>query len=555
MPGAEVSGRESSGPLGIDLDELVRLLVKGRRTRREFIREALAAGLSMSAVGGILAACAPGQSSGTVVGSPKPGGILKIAMSGDPNGLDPAIAGIGYSHLIIEQVFSTLMSLDVDDNPKPDLATNFTVSPDGLTYTFTLRSGVLFHDGQPLTADDVKFTFDRLRDPKTGYPFVDKVQTIDHIDVVDPLAVKFVLSKVTAPFLVNLAFPGSAIVPKAEVLKNGYLNAMPIGSGPFKFVSYQPGTLLTLTRNPQYYQQNRPYLNGLEYHIIQDQTARTDALIGGIVDFSSDVAPKDWQQVTATSGLVGRTNVGGHWHWIMLNNTKKPFDDKRVRLAVAYAIDRKAIVDAIFFGQADPILGGVIPNFSWAYSASSNIFPAKADPAKARQLLSDAGFPNGFRAPLVLDASIPPFSDQGPLLQAQLRAAGITTDLTLVPDPKYCNDVFVDHNYTISNQAWLSPLADPDDFITPNYQCGNPNNAQLYCSNQMDALINSARGTLDQNARKGFYAQIEDLANADMPFVPTLNARILMAHKSSLQGFSLPRSGFLKTIRDAWLSS
>jgi peptide/nickel transport system substrate-binding protein len=546
----------SQGALGssAQVERLIQQVATRQIGRREFIRKALVLGVSLSGASLILEACglspaspvspasngpsgltSAAPASAAAVASPKAGGTLRVAMSGDPNGLDPALAGIGYSHLIIEQVYSTLLSLDKDDNPQPDLATAYELSPDGLTYTFHLRPNVTFHNGNALTAEDVKFTFDRLRNPKTGYPFIDKVQTIDHIDVVDPATVRIVLSVPTAPFLVSLAFPGSAIVPKSEVTARGDLSAAPVGSGPFKFVSYQPGTLLTLTRNPTYYEPGQPYLDGLEYHIIQDGTERTNALLGGIVDFSSDVDPKDWQQVSTAPNLAGESISGGHWHWIMLNNTVKPFDNPIVRQAIAYAIDRKAIVDSIFFGQADPIIGGVIPAWSWAYDAAADIFPATADPAKARDLLSQAGFPNGFHAPIVLDASIPPFSSQGPLLQAQLQAAGITTSLTLVPDPKYCNDVFVDHNFTISNQAWLSPLADPDDFITPNYQTNNPNNAQQYSSKKMDGLILEAKSALDQVQRKALYADIEDLANHDVPFVPTLNAHILMARVRGLQ--------------------
>jgi len=149
------------------------------------------------------------------------GGVLKVAFSADPAGFDPALGPSGMSHVVIEQVYSTLMSLDPDAMPYPDLATGYEVSDDGLTYTFKLREGVTFHNGDPLTAEDVKYTFDRLRAEDSGYSYKSQVDTIASVNVIDPLTVQFTLTTPTGPFLTCMAFPGSSIVPK-NLLEAGH---------------------------------------------------------------------------------------------------------------------------------------------------------------------------------------------------------------------------------------------------------------------------------------------------------------------------------------------
>jgi peptide/nickel transport system substrate-binding protein len=186
------------------------------------------------------------------------GGTLIAAFSADPAGFDPVRGPSGMSHVVIEQVYSTLMLLDPDASPIPGVAESYEMSEDGVTYTFKLRDGVTFHNGDPLTAVDVKFSFDRLREPDSGYSYGSQVETIEAVEVVDRLTVRFRLTERTGPFLIYMAFPGSSIVPKKLVESGHDLNAQPIGSGPFKFVSYQPRSAIKFERNPDYYEEGKP---------------------------------------------------------------------------------------------------------------------------------------------------------------------------------------------------------------------------------------------------------------------------------------------------------
>ena len=334
------------------------------------------------------------------------------------------------SHVVIEQIYATLMNLDPDAKPYPDIAESYEISPDGLQYTFHLRKNVTFHNGDELTADDVKFSFDRLRAKHSGYSYGAQVETIDSIEAADKNTVRFKLRKRTGPFLIYMAFPGSSIVPKKLVESGHDLNAQPIGSGPFKFVNYEPRSVIRFERNPNYHEQGKPYFDAMEYRIISDITALTNAVLSGEVNFSNEIPPKDWAQVTSSPDLAGLTLEGSRYNWLLCNTTKPPLDNPKVRQAIACAIDREALVKGAFFGLATPILGGVIPSWNWGYS-DIQYFKPNGDPAKAKVLLAEAGHPNGFETSMTIASSFPAQMAMAPIIQANLAAAAKALSLKL----------------------------------------------------------------------------------------------------------------------------
>ncbi len=542
--GSTASGRRR------ELVKLVDSLQSGGMSRREFLQRCVALGVSMVAAQSLLGAF--GARPAVAAGAPRRGGILKAAFSADPAGFDPVRGPSGMSHVVIEQVYSTLMALDPDAKPYPELAESYKVADDGMTYTFNLRKGVKFHNGDELTADDVKFSFDRLRAPKSGYSYGAQVETIKSVDVVNRYTVRFQLTKRTGPFLIYMAFPGSSIVPRKLVQSGHDLNAKPVGTGPFKFVSYEPRNAIKFQRNPDYFEKGKPYFDAMEYRIISDITALTNALLSGVVNFSNEIPPKDFAKVKANPDLVGQTLEGSRYNWLLPNNSKKPFDNPKVRQAVSFALDRKALVEGSFFGLATPILHGVVPKWNWGYVETRFVLPT-GDPEKAKALLAEAGYPNGFETTMTLPSSFPNIMAMGPIIQANLAKAGIQAKLGTMEIPRYWDEVWSTSKFDITMMYWLSPLADPDDFVTNNYHCGMAINVQKYCSKEMDALLEQAKSAPTLEARKALYRKMQELSLQDMPIVPLVNGWLLIGHTKKLQNYRPMRTGFLKTLKDAWL--
>jgi peptide/nickel transport system substrate-binding protein len=541
------------------LSGLVDGLQTGTVSRRKFIQSAVLLGLSLASIEAIIAACGTGTSSGptAVTGPPKRGGILKAAFSADPAGFDPQRGPSGMSHVVIEQVYSTLMSLTPDAIPQPELAVSNEVSSDGLAYTFKLRQGVKFHNGRAFTADDVKFTFERMKDPATASPFKsqwDPIETIKKVEAVDPLTVRFTLTRRTGPFLVYMAFPGSSIVPMKLVQSGHDLNAKPIGSGPFKFVSYEPRNAIKFVRNDNYFETGKPYFDSMEYQLIGDITALTTAVLSGQVNFSNEIPPKDWNRVKANKSLVAQTLEGSRFNWLLPNNSHKPFDDVRVRQAVSYALNRASLVDGAFFGQATAITGGVIPKWNWGYAQDVQFAPDKGDIAKAKAKLAEAGYPNGFTTSMSIVSSFPQQMAMAPIIQANLEAAGIKAKISTMEVPRYWDEVWGTSNFDITTMYWLSPLADPDDFVTNNYASTAAVNVQKYKSTKMDDLLTQAKSAPSQDARKDLYKQMQQLSMDDMPIVPLVNGWLLIAYSNKLQNYKPMRTGFLKTLKDSWFA-
>jgi peptide/nickel transport system substrate-binding protein len=467
--------------------------------RRQFLKSG-AAGLA-------LAALSPSLILPAMAEEPTRGGTLKLGFSADPAGFDPARGPSGMSHVVIEQIYSTLMSLDPDAVPYPDLAEKYEQSADGLEYTFHLRKGVKFHDGLDLTAEDVKFTFDRLRAKDTGYSYGSQVETIKEVVVVDPHTVTFKLTQTTGPFLVYMAFPGSSIVPKKLVEGGHDLNAKPVGSGPFKFVSYEPRSMVKFTRNEGFYEAGKPYVDALEFHLIADITALTNAVISGNINFSNEIPPKDWQTVSATPGLVGLTLEGSRYYWLLMNNTVAPLDNRRCAQAIAHAIDRSAIVAGVLLRPGGAVQGRRHPRMELGLRRHRLFHAGGKIPEKAKALLAEAGHADGFATSITMASSFPAMVAMAPIIQANLAAIGIKAEIKTMEIPRYWDEVWGPSKFDMTSMYWVSPLADPDDFVTNNYACGMAINVQKSCSKAMDEALAKAKSAPTQEARKAAYAE------------------------------------------------
>jgi peptide/nickel transport system substrate-binding protein len=226
------------------------------------------------------------------------------------------------------------------------------------------------------------------------------------------------------------------------------------------------------------------------------------------------------------------------------------FSDIRVRKAIAcYGMDRKEIVKIAYKGAATP-WAGIIPPGTMDTVDVNHACPY--DPAKAKALLAEAGHPDGFETSMTIASSFPAQMAMAPIIQANLAAVGIKAKIGTMEIPRYWDEVWSTSNFDITSMYWLSPLADPDDFLTNNYKCGMAINVQKYCNNQMDDLLEQAKAAATEAERKELYKQVTQLSLDDMGQVPLVNGWLLIAHTNKLQNYKPMRTGFLKTLKDAW---
>lgn len=482
-------------------------------------------------------------------GTAKKGGVLKVGVQGDPVAIDPHSTSLTATNHIVEHIYGRLVTIDATLSPKPDLAESWDISADGLVYTFKLRQGVKFHNGQPLVAGDVKYSYERVLDPKTKSTSTAGLSSIDKIETPDDGTVKITLKKPNAAFLVGLWSPNYAIVKKEDVDKNGDLTKTANGTGPFKFKDYTPNTKLTLERNPNYYEAGKPYLDGIEFVPVPDDTARSTAIRTGTVDFVEYAPAKDIPQLKADKTLVitGDQNTNIRYLGFNLTQKDKPWANPKVRQAISLAMDRQAIVDAAFYGLAIPTLTVFPPGF-WA-TLDTKVPPQDLKAAKA--MLADAGFGSGFKATIKTWSSYPFLSNAALAVQDQLKQIGITVDVQ-----QEDNGTFIADNNAKNYDMLVSGTSgytDPHDIMLSNFGTGLASNNSGYSDPDFDKLVADGVATSKQEDRKKVYAQLQQKLLADNPWVMLYVGSQYEAMKSYVKGYTHIATGTNIALKDTWL--
>ena len=429
-----------------------------------------------------------------------------VGMSIEPPGLDPTIAApVAIGQVTWQNLYEGLVRIDRDGKIVPQLAKSWTISPDGLTYTFTLQSGVTFHDGEAFDASSAKFTLDRARGPASTNPQKQFYTVIDTIDAPDASALVLHLKQPAGNLLYWLGWPASVMVaPKAAEADK----TSPIGTGPFRFEQWLQGDRVELVRNPDYWDKTRPVaLDRVTFRFLGDAQAQVAALRAGNLDAVTELeAPElfaSFRNEPKFAAVAGNTElkvVAG------MNCAKKPFDDKRVRQALMMAVDRKALIDGASSGLGQPIGSHYTPNDP-GYVDLTGIHPY--DPAKARALLAEAGYPNGlsfsFKAPQMSYAT-----RSAEVLQAMFAEIGVT--MTIVPTEfpaKWIQDVFKNRDFDMTIVAHAEPL-DIAIYARPDYYFDYGNKA-------FDAAVQKAERATDAMQRDAFYGDAERILAEDVP--------------------------------------
>jgi len=479
---------------------------QGRVSRRTFLVWSAAMGVSAVSVSALAAcapttpAAAPDAGSGQAAATTQESATLRVAWE-IPVQLDPAFASSDSEISILNCVYDYLVDVDHRSNIQPRLARSWRVSEDELTYTFALQSGVTFHDGSPLTANDVVWTFDRLRDPELGLPTADLYANVASIEAVSDTEVAFTLTATNPFFLFDLSDNHAVVVPAESTDLGTTFN----GTGPFRVLEYSPENRLDLEANPDYFIDGKPGVGRLEMIFFGDQTAGVDALRGGQVDLIQRMPTPLFQTLQGEPGLQAVNVATNGFDLVRLRSDRAPGNDPRVIQAFKLATDRQAIFETVTLGLGAVGRDSPIGPLFAAYYDESMPIPAR-DPDAARALLVEAGYPDG----LALDLHVPDSGDRPDLavvLQEQWAEAGINVNVIVEPESVYYGDngwLEVDLGIT----GWGSRPT-PQFYLDVMLVTGAQWNESHFSDAEFDALAATAGSTLDENERIAAYQEIQ----------------------------------------------
>jgi peptide/nickel transport system substrate-binding protein len=500
------------------------------------------------------------------------GGTFRRIIGGSPITLDPALAIDVYGRTITNQIFDGLIQFDAKLKPIPALAEFWEGARDGRTWTFTLRQGVKFHNGREVTAQDVVYSFTRLLDSTKPLAIAGlfqhiqgarefregKTPSVQGLQVVDRYTFRMVLEEPLAPLLTVLGLANAAVVPQEEVTKpGGAFGDAPIGTGPFKFVRWQPNQEIVLAANDHYYA-GRPFLDTVVFKI---------AVGSKLEETFAEFLKGNLEEAVIPSGKEDEVRVNPQYRqyqyvrkptfsllYLGFNTQMKPFDDRRVRQAFNYAVNKEVIVRETARMGHVPAVGALPP---WLSGYDPDLRGYDYNPATARELLAAAGYPNGTGFPVVhLWSNQQAASTQAELAayQRYLAAIGVQVEIHFAPDWRAFRARLEQGILPMFRLLWVADIPDPDNVLFPLLHSASPTNRTFYRNPRVDQLLEQARQELDQAQRITLYREVERIALYDAPWIAQQHTVLEYLYQPYVQGVELSGLGSQEfPLRKIWL--
>jgi peptide/nickel transport system substrate-binding protein len=485
-------------------------------------------------------------------GKPDPNTLVMIIES-SPTNLDARVGIDAQSERIDNLIFDDLLSRGDNLNVAPGLAERWEI-PDPLTYVFHLHHGVKFHDGRPVTSRDVKWTFDSLLQGKIRSTKAAVYRFVDHIEAPDDYTVIFRLKQPFATLLWNLSDGAIGVVPYGS---GNEMAQHPIGSGPFKFVSAETDKEVVLERNDDYWG-TKAKLARVRFAVVPDATTQALELRKGSGDLAINASfpPDTVLTLRRDPSLTVESAAGTRLAYLGFNLRDPVLKDARVRQAIAYALDRRPMIEYLWRNQAQPARS-VLPPQSWAYSGDVQAYDQ--DPDKARRLLDAAGFPavNGVRFHITMKTS----TDENTrlmvaVMQQQLREVGIVLDIRSFEFATFFSDV-THGAFQMYGLRWIGGNEDPDIFEYAFHSAKFPPNGAnrgFYSNPRVDALIDQARRETDPKVRKPLYTEIQRILAEDVPSINLWYLDNILIHNKRVKNLQLNPAGNYDFLRTAELA-
>lgn len=485
----------------------------------------------------VLAACSAACSTGSRVDlGDESAGNLVAAIAGEPDQLDPHRTSAYFSFEVLENVFDTLVEPDENLQMRPALARSWDVSDDQLVWTFHLRDGVRWHDGTPLTADDVVYSYRRIIDEQLTN--VDKFSAVSGVTALDPMTVRITVRRPTPNLLTNLGgFKGMAIVQRANV-ESGQIATHPVGTGPFSFAGRRSGDSITLKANPHYWG-GPPPISGVTFRFISEPTTALSALQAGEVDWTDSVPPQRVAQLRDDDSLTLAVTPGNDYWYLALNEARAPWNDPRVRQAIAYGIDRDAISTATSYRTAATNQLAIPQGSPWFTDYRRYRYSVE----EARKLLAEAG-----AAPHDLDMLVtseyPETVTAAQIIADNLAPLGITVNIRTVDFATWLDEQNTGH-FDMLMMGWLGNI-DPDDFYYAQHHTNGTSNAQKFSDPEVDRLLDAGRTETDVAKRKDLYAKAATRIADEASYIYLYNPSVIQAWANNLSGYQVRRDGAVR---------
>ncbi|MED1949613.1 glutathione ABC transporter substrate-binding protein [Brevibacillus centrosporus] len=483
------------------------------------------------------------SSNGTDAKAPKEGGTLIVARKADATTLDPHfITNNPSANYILGKVYEGLVSRDKNMEYQPALATEWK-QLDDKTWEFKLRQGVTFHDGTPFNAEAVKKTFDRIFQKDLNSTKAAVFAMVKEVKATDEFTVQFILDYPYAPLLASLVGnDGSIMSPKAIEQYGKEMSKHPVGTGPFAFESWTPGQEMTLVKNGNYWG-NKAKVDKIVYKVVPEDTTRIAMVEAGEAHIADNLPSADLDRVQSSSSmnLVRANGLGVEW--IGFNTKKKPFDDVRVRQAIAHAIEKDAIIQGVYNSVGSSAVSALSPK---VIGYNPNLKDYDYDVSKAKALLAEAGFANGFKTSIITDDRKERIN-LAEVIQSQLKGIGIDLEIKVMEYGAYLQAAAKgEHEMEIG--GWGNATGDGDSVqysVFHSKSFGDAGNHTFYSNPEVDKLIEAARQEQDPAKRNEIYAKVQEIELNDAPMVPIRTIDYVAVTTKEVQGFWVDPIGFL----------
>jgi peptide/nickel transport system substrate-binding protein len=504
------------------------------------------------ALGAGAAAWVAGGRAARAQARPRQGGHLVVAQELDPISLDNHTTSNYSSVQAVEHIIESLTQFDDKMNVVPALAESWK-TPDPVTYLFSLRKGVTWHDGSEFTADDVVAWWDRINDPAIAAPYKSWLLAIDRVQALDKHTVKMTLKHPFGPLLASFAaMRGAGIIPRVLAQERKNLGARAIGSGPFRLSRFVPYDHLHYVRNEKYWEKGLPYVNEMTFKVMVEEDARVAALRAGQVHYAyltgeGAARLKDDRNVSVLRSPKA---------WLVihvLNTSRKPLSDKRVRQAISLAVDRQEVLHKAVFGEG--VLSGPVPTGHTDWWIPVEKLPYKPDLARAKRLLAEAGYPNGFETTIKASPQYPEFVNASIVFQSQLKRIGINAKIVQLEWGQFIKETFTQRpmDYDIKVTAWTF-YPDPHQYLYNWWHSKSPSN-QDFRHADLDAVLEKAMAATDRDERKRLYFQAQEILLDEAPQIIWYTGNNIEAVRNEVKGYFQSYTGRRIAFKRTWLEA